>query len=786
MFAGLLRRPGYSVGIVLTLGIGIALSAGMFTVLRGVVLQGLPYPGGERVVAVTTENLEIGVEGGNVTPAEALALSGVDAFEHAGWFTWGGLTVLSGDAPREVGANQVSADYFRVLGIPAMLGRWIDERDADAGIGNIVLSFTEWDRLTGRDPDAVGKPIRLADATATIVGVMPPEFTHPSRTVGMWHAARETNLTANPGAFLNARYVNAIAKLAPGVTPAQAHAQLDAMSDGLAAEHGLSSGWRVRTVSLLDQAISDVRGALVGIFIVSLVVLAIACANASGLLAARLAARRREVAVMQALGATRGRVWRGVFFEMLILGMLASLVALGVLAAGLDAFKSLAEGIVPLARMIGIDWQVLAFAVSVAVVGPLLVTLPFAFGRGDAVGTQLKGGGKGVAGGQRGVSALPIAGLALATAAVIAGGAMLYSFDKMQATDPGFRADGLQAVQMFKGGGPDTWRTFANAVADEMRAQYDVEDVAITTATPLSLVGSFTIDLQLPERELPEPLQGALRRVSPNYLDLFEIPLMRGRGFTDADDAAAPNVAIINETLARRVFGDIDPIGREVALPLGRDGRVAYRVVGIMGDIRNAGLRNPTEPEVLLPFMQSPWVGMTFVVDAPRAGDDLIERLQQAIWKHDPQEATTRIFRLEDDLATQSARVAFFGRTLAVFAVLAAMLAAFGTYSVIALIQQQRTAEIGIRLALGADPARIARQVLRVGTNLSLVAGVLGSLLAFAVLQLMASQLYGITAMNPGLYVFGVVAVTVTALAASAVPAWRAARIAPIEALHHE
>ncbi len=786
MFAGLLRRPGYSAGIVLTLGIGIALSAGMFTVLRGVVLQGLPYPGGERVVTVQSQNLEIGVDSGNLTPAEALAIGGVDAFEHTGWYTWGGLTVLSGDQPREVGANQVSTEYFRVLGIQPMLGRWIDERDADAGIGNLVLSYTEWDRITGRDPNVIGKPIRLADAMATVVGVMPPEFTHPARTVGIWHAARESNLTANPGAFLNARYVEGIAKLAPGVTPAQAHAQLDAMSESLASEHGLTSTWRARTVSLLDQAISDVRGALIGVFMVSLVVLAIACANASGLLAARLAARRRELAVMQALGATRGRVWREVFFEMLVLGLIASVLALGLLVAGLDAFKALAEGIVPLARLISIDWQVLAFAGVVAVGCPLLVTLPFAFGRAEAVGVQLKGAGKGVAGGHRGVTALPIAALALATAAVIAGGAMLYSLDRMHATDPGFRTEGLHAVQMFKGGGPDVWRSFASAVAEDMRAEYDVVDVALTTATPLSLIGSFSIDLQLPERELPEPLQAGLRRVSPNYLETLETPLRRGRLFSDADDASAPKVAIINETLARRVFGDVDPIGRDISLPLGQDGRVPYRVVGVMADIRNAGLRNPTRPEVLLPFMQSPWVGMTFLVDAPNASDDLIERLQQVIWKHDPQEAATRIYRLADDLATQSARVAFFGRLLAGFAVLAALLAAFGTYSVIALLQQQRVPEIGVRLALGADPQRIARGVLRSGVNLSLVAGAIGCVAALIVLRLLASQLYEVGAGDWPLYAFGFVATVLTALAASALPARRAARIAPIEALRND
>lgn len=788
-FAALRRlsqRPGYSLAVVLTLGIGIALSVGMFTVLRGVVLQGLPYPGGERVVAVHSYNPETGVEYSNLTPAEALAIREVAAFEDVGWFTWGGLTVLSGDRPREVGANPVDPGYFPALGVQPLLGRWINDSDADAGIHNVVLSYTEWDRLTGRDPDIVGKPLQLADATATVVGVMPPEFTHPSRSVGIWHAARESNLRANMGAFLNARYVNVIGRLAEGVTAEQLTAQLDAMSARLREEHGIESAWRVGTVSLLEQAVGDVRGALFGVFVVSLVVLAIACANAGALLAARLAARQRELAVMQALGATPGHVWRGILAEMLWLGLAAALVAGQVLWMGLDAFKSLADGTIPLASMIEFDAQVFGFATLIAVLCPLVITLPIAVALRRRFASNLQGAGKGVVSTARGVTVLPVIGLALATASLIAGGAMLYSLNNMTAADPGYRTGGLHAVQMFKGGGPDVWRSFAAAVAEEMRGNYDVADVAVTTAAPMSLIGGFTIDLQVPGRELPEPLQAGLRRVTPNYLDMLEVPVVQGRGFSDADDAAAPKVAIINETLARRVFGDLDPVGRDVALPLGNGPRVEYRVVGVVPDIRNAGLRNPAEPEVLVPFAQTPWVGMTFLVDAPRAGDDLVERLQQAIWAHDPEEATTRIYRLQDDVDAQSARLAFFGRMLGGFAILAVLLAAFGTYSVIALIQRQRTTEIGVRLALGADPARIARQVFRYGTVVAAVAGVIGAFISYAVLRLLASQMFGVTPANLELYAFGLVAVALTALAASAIPAWRAARVAPIEALRYE
>lgn len=783
----LIKRPGYSLAVLLTLAIGIALSAGMFTVLNGVLLQGLPYPGGDRVVSITSFNHEQGVPGGgNLTPAEVEALENVAAFEQVGWYTWGGTTVLSGDRPREITVNRVAPGFFPALGVAPRLGRWIQASDVAEGRNAVVLSHAEWERLTGRDPDIVGKPLQLIDDAATVVGVMPPEFSYPSSSVGMWRAGDPAQLAGNPGIFLNARYVNAVGRLREGITPQAALAQLEAMTLGLHAEHGIESAWRLRTTSLLDEAVGNVRPVLYGIFAVALVVLAIACANAGGLLAARLTARRGELAVMQALGATPGRVWRGLLVELLLLGTAATLLGIGLVYAGMEAFTTLASGTLPRAGAVVVDGAALAFAAAVALLCPLLISLPFALRLHSRFAANLTASGKGVADGGRGVVALPVVALALAGAALVTGGAMLYSLKSMQSVDPGFRAGGIHAIQMFKGGGPDVWRSFGAAVAEEMRAEYDVEEVAITTAAPLALIGSFTVDLQLPERELPEPLEAGLRRVTPNYLDMLGIPLLAGRHFRDADDAAAPKVAIINRTLAQRVFGEVEPVGRDIALPLGDGERVPYRVVGVAADIRNAGLRGAPDPEVLIPFAQTPWVGMTFLVRAPNAGDDLIERLQEAIWAHDPQEATTRIYRLQDDIAAQSAQLGFFSRMLGGFAVLAALLAAFGTYSIIALIQRQRTTEIGVRLALGADPARIARQVFGFGCALALIAGVIGSVVAFAVLRLLGSQLFGVSPAEPGLYAFGLAAVLLTALAASALPAWRAARTTPTDALHYE
>lgn len=781
----LIGSPGYSASVFLTLSLGLALSLGMYTVLNGVVLNGLPYPGGERVVEVSGANAARNETGEALTGAEAFALDDVPVFEASGWYVWGGENVLTGDRPREITINNVSAGFFEALGVRPQLGRWIDARDIGPERQAVVLSDEEWERLSNRDPDIVGKTLRFDDETVTVVGVMPPGF---GNGAGLWRAADPGWYSNNPAVFVNARYLNAVARLKPDLEPAQVRNALDAFSTRVRETHGLDdAGWRLRTTSLLEIAIGDVRGVLAGVFVVSLVVLAIACANVGGLLAARLVARERELAIVQALGATSGHVWRSVLFELLWLTTFASAAAFLLLVAGLEIFRNMAAGIVPRAADVALDPAVAGFALLLVIVCPLAIAVPFGISLRRRMAGNLNGSGKGASiAGATAMRALPLAGLALATTALIAGTAVALSLDRLRDVDPGFRTENVYAVQLFHGGGPDEWRRFANSVIGNMRSEPDVENVAMTTAPPLSHIGSFTVDAKVAGRAEPEPLQIGLRRVTPEYLDVMQQPLRRGRGFLGSDDAAAPKVAIVNETFARRVFPGEDALGRDIELPLGNGERISYRIVGIASDIRNAGLRAMPDPEILVPFAQSPWVGMTFLVHAPYAGDSLLERLQEAVWADDPTEAMTRVYRLEDEIAEELAQVIFFTRMLGGFALVALLLAAFGTYSVIAFLQRRQVTEIGVRLALGAQPADMARRVLTQGVTLALLAGVGGSLAAIAVLRLLGNQLYGVGAGSPALYAFGIGGVLLAAVLASLMPAFRAARVQPMAALRYE
>lgn len=787
-----LASPGYSLGVFLTLTLGLALSVGMYTVLNGVILNALPYPGGERVVEMIGQSAAQNETDASLSPAEAFALQGTDVFDHVGWYTWGGVTVLSGDRPREITIHNVSGGYFPALGVRPRLGRWITGADVGPKRQAAVLSDTEWDRLTNRDPDIIGQPLKLEHGTVTVVGVMPPEF---DPGPGLWLAADPGRHSADPESFANSRYLFAFGRLAEGVTEERAAAALDALGARLRETHGLpDSGWRLRTHSLLDQLVGDVRGVLLGVFVVSLVVLAIACANVGSLVAARLAARERELAIVQALGATGARVWRGVLFELLLLALFATAAALLLLRLELEAFRALAAGILPRADEIGLDPSALAFAALLALSCPFLVAMPFGVRLKRRMAGNLQASGKGTGGASRGAfRLLPVAGLALATTSVIAGSAVALSLDRLSAVDPGFRTRDVYALQIYHGGSPDEWRRFGNAVLGQMASAPGVETVALTSTPPLSPIGSSLIDVQVPGRARPEPLRAALRRVTPEYLDVLSLPLLHGRGIFGTDDAGAPRIAVVNETFARRVFGSIEVIGRDIELSLGLGARtrgapalVSHRIVGVMADIRNDGLRSPANPEILVPFLQSPWLGMTFLVHAPRAGDGLVERLQEAVWAVDPEEAIRRVYGLQEDVAAQLEQVAFFMRVLGGFALLALLLAGFGTYSVVAFLQRRQTTEIGVRLALGARPRDVARRVLTQAAIISALAGAAGSVAAIAVLRLLGSQLFGIDAASPLLYVSGIASVLVAALIASAAPAWRASHVQPVAALRYE
>lgn len=781
----LLQSPGYSVAIVAMLACGIAISAAMFGTLSGV-LGALPFPQSERLVVLEVEHPERGVSRGALTPAEALMLEQDAPFADFGFYVWGGMTVYQGDRPREFNLANVSSGFFSTLGMPPLHGSWFSEDDFGADSDAVVLSHEEWQRQFGGDPQAIGRSIETSAGRLRVIGVMPPAFAVPSSSVGAWRPVRAGAYPMDQPWVWNARFVNGLARLDPALGAGQQSARLAELSRALAERHGLAAPLAsLQTRSMLERIVGGLRGVLWGAFAVALLVLLIACANVAILVDARQTARRHEQAVVQALGASRARLFRSQLIEVVLLALLAVALGLAMAMLGIDQLRDLARSSVPRVDAIDIDLAVLAFAALLGLLAPLFAALAGALRpRAQAV-EAMRSGGRGLVGRQQRRGWLPMLGAALSTVSLVAGSALLFSLWQLQAVDTGISHERVYALQLFHGQDADIQRDFAARMSERLAQLPGVEQVAVASSAPLSVIGGMNVDIKLPERDQAEPFQLAIRRVSPGYLGALDIALLAGRGFNDSDRDGAERVALINQELARRLFGDADPLGRRVELPLGNGPRVDYRIVGVVEDSLNAGLRAGVAPELLLPFAMSPTMGMTFIVrsQAPLTGYE--KQFTDALFEVEPREASTRIFALSDDVDAEFASARFFARTVGGFAIAALLLAAFGVYAVATLRQQQRIAEFGLRLAIGARPVLLMRQMLR-ESLLPVLAGIaLGTGAALGVLRLLQSQLFGIEGAQLGVVGGGIVVLLLAAGIAALVPAWRAARTQPMVALRH-
>ncbi len=774
--------PGFTTATITMLALGMALSLLMFSVLNNVILAGLPFPGGDRVVAVRSENVERQASGG-LTPAEALRLAEGDApFEQFGYYGWGGLTVFDDAArPREITIVNVGPGFFSALGIQPLHGRPFGNADYEAEAAVTVLSHAEWQRQFGGDPAAIGRRIDTSGGPIEVVGVMPPEFAMPSADVAAWRPYPRSAFMTDQAWHWNARFLSGVALLPEGRDISDA---LESISAGLREQFRLEDGWRLRTMPLLELIIGKSGGVLWGAFAMALLVLLIGCANVAILVDARQVAQRHEQALVQALGASRLRVFRVLLLEISLLGLAAAVFGLLLAWAGIDFLRDLAQGSVPRAGAITIAPSVLGFALLISLTLPFLAAAAGSLRLHGEAAEVMRSGGKGMTGrSKRQKRALPALGVALSTISLVAASALLLSLVRLQQVNPGFRSDNVHALQMFRDAAPaEAWQ-FGEQLLERLQALPGVEEVAITSVAPLSLIGGFSVDVKLPESDQPEAYQVGVRRVSPGYLDVLDIPMLAGRGIETGDRAGSEAVAVVNRELARRLFGDGPALNRVLELPLGNGPRVPYRVVGVMEDIRNDGLRAPPAPELLLSYARDPWIGMTFLVRSSKSLPGLDQQIADSLWQLDPREGITRQFTLGGELATQLRSARFFARTIGAFAGSALLLAALGVYAVAALEQQRRIGEFGLRLAIGASPLALGTRILRDSTK-TVAAGVaLGLFGAWAALRLLSAQLFGLEHGHASVIALGVALLWIAAFVAALLPAWRAARVDPMQAL---
>ncbi|MBD8528067.1 ABC transporter permease [Pseudomarimonas arenosa] len=781
------NAPSFSLNIVIMLTLGVALSVCMFATLQGV-FGSLPFPNSDQVVVVEVSHPERGVEGGSLTPAEAMRLSQADTpFAKFGFYAWGGMTVYQDERPREFNMVNVGPGFFAALGMQPLHGRWFSEDEFEQPSATVILSQSEWMRLFGGDPTAIGKRLRTSAGDLELIGVMPEAFAIPSPTVGAWRAMPRNAYPTDQPWVWNARFVNGLARLDPTQSNDVLQSRLDAVSDELAERYQLGQpAARIAVQPMLERIVGGLRPVLWSAFALAVLVLLIACANVAILVDARQVARRHEQAVMQALGASRGQLYRSLLLEIFLLSAFAVAAGCLIASAGIDGLRELARDSLPRVDAIAIDGWVLLFAAALGLLVPMATALAGALKpRADAA-DAIRAGGRGMIGASRRRAWLPALGAALSTTSLVAASALLLSLWQLKNVDPGLRHQQIYALQLFHGGAPDKQRDFARRLRERLAELPGVDQVAVTSAAPLSQIGSFEVDVKLPERDQPEGFRLGLRRVSPNYGDLLDIGLVAGRGIEAGDRDGADKVAVINQELARRLFGEAAALNRLLELPLGQGERVRYRVVGVVEDSLNNGLRSAVGPELWVPFEDTPSVGVTFLVASRLPLANYEKQFSDALFEVDPQEASTRMFALSDDFEAQLASARFFARTVGAFALAALLLAAFGVYAVAALRQQQRSSEFGLRLAIGARPMKLLVQMLRESLRSVVLGMAVGVLLALGVLRLLQGQLFGLEQARFEVMIYGLTSLIVAAVLAALLPAWRAAHTDPMDALRHE
>jgi putative ABC transport system permease protein len=795
----LLKSPGFTAVAVLALALGIGANTAIFSVVKAVLLSPLPYPDPERLVWVREIN-----PGADILDEPASAPDYNDwrtegrSFEGVAAYGYAGGTITDGDRePERVAGLSTSANFFQVVGVAPALGRgFLPGEDATGKNRVVVISHALWERRFGANPNAVGQTITISGNPHTIVGVAPASFKTPvpgPKPPDLWF----------PIAFnfdesrRRSDFLNVFGRLKEGATVEQARAELEGIAARLAQEHpGTNAGWTVKVEPLHERVVGNVRQALWVLMGVVGFLLLIACANVANLLLARAAGRRQEIAVRTALGAGRGRLVRQFLTESLLLGLAGGALGLVLAAWGVELLVALSPGNIPRLEEVGLDARVLAFTFGVsALTGVVFGLLPALSASKTDLSVSLKeGGSRGAtagAGARRLRSALVVSEIAITVVLLAGAGLMIRSFNAVQSVNPGFRPEHIMtfdfALPMTKYKEEPQRAAFFEQLTTRAAALPGVERAAVVDSLPLSGSGSvlgFVIEGQPPLP--PEKVQDAdFFSVTPDYFDVMGIPLVRGERLSERHRSDVPDVAVINETMARRYFPGEDPIGKR--LNLGDPATVPWiTVIGVVGDARTGGLDKEPYPQMYVPAAQFPQRAMTFVARTSGDPSAVAPALRRELAALDRDLPLYNVSTMERVLSDSISRRRFQMILIAAFAGVGLLLAAVGIYGVISYTVAQRRHEIGVRIALGARAADILRLVVGQGLGLTLAGVGLGLAGAFALTRVLASLLYGVTATDPLTFACVSLALLGVALLACLVPARRATKVDPMIALRYE
>jgi putative ABC transport system permease protein len=798
----LLKKPGFTAVAVLALALGIGANTAIFSVVNAVLLRPLPFKEPERLVMVWEHNRPRGRTTNVINPGNFLDWRDQNTvFEQMASFYDDQLN-LTGDAahPEEVPVQVVSTNLFSLLGTSPELGRAFVDEEGQKGRDTVaILSHGLWQRRFGGARDVIGKTIMLNGQSHTIVGVMPANFrfyvkqaTLINKPVELWLPQVFTaDMKGRRG-----RFMSAIARLKPGVTLERAQAEMNTIGSRLEQQYPeFNTGWGVNLVPLRMQMTGDMRAALFVLLGAVGFVLLIACANVANLLLARGASRRREMAIRTALGAGRARVIRQLLTESVLLAAVGGSLGLLLAVWGVDLLLTFAPKNLLGLEGIPLDYRVLSFTLGVSLLTGIIFGLAPALSSSRLNLTEaLKEGTKGATGdghSQRLRSLFVVSEIALALVLLVGSGLMIKSFMRLQTVDPGFRAENLLTFKLLlpetKYKEPQEQTAFFKQVIERTKTLPGVKEASAASYLPftgLAAATGFTIEGQ------PEPAPGQrpgvdVRVIDPNYFRTMGIPLLQGRTFTEREGSEPSNVVIINETMAQQYWPGQDPLGKRVLIQM-TDPLVPTEIVGVVGDAKHDGLDREVRAMAYWPHPQLPYTAMNIILRTesdPAALVAAVEREVQAIDKDQP---IADVHTMEELLSESVSRTRFSTFLLSIFAGVALVLAAVGIYGVMAYSVTQRTHEIGIRMALGAQAKDVLGMVVGQGMMLALVGIAIGLAAAFALTRLISSLLYGVSATDPLTFISIALLLTGVAFLACFIPARKAAKVDPMEALRYE
>jgi predicted permease len=793
----LAANPGFSLLVVLTLGLAIGVNATIFSVLNGVILRPLAYAQPERLVGLWESSASQGLERSEVSAATYIDWrERTRTFERIGIYRYRGFTLTGEEEAERITSVDVSPALFRLLGIAPAVGRIFEEEDERPGRERqAILSHGAWTRRFGGDRGVIGRTLQLDGAGHTVIGVMPPDFHFPPDDEGveLWSPLTLdlTALASRPH-----RMYHAIGRLAAGVTLEQARQDMTTVAAGIAAENpDTQRGWSVALVPAHEQVVGDVGETLWILFGAVVLVLLIACANIASLLLARSARASRDFAVRAAFGAGRWVLVRRSLVESGLLALAGGSAGLLLAWWGIRALRPLIPANVPRASAIALDLPVLAFTAAVTLLSGLVFGLvPALRAMRPDVMDVLQDSARGSTAGRsthRLSNVMVVAEVALALVLLVSAGLLIRSFVRLTSVDPGYETSGIVATHVVmpraKYPTPASKRQFIADLVDRVERVPGVTRVSAVSALPMSPLGvqfdlPFTID-GLEATSPAERPRARYRAVMPGYFQTIGIEVKRGRVFDGFDGReTGPKVAIVNESLARRYFTGMDPIGKLVRMPMAGD----LHVVGVVSDVRHDSLQASAEPEVFVPYFQFPLSEMQIVMRTDLGTAAAVRGVKGALASLDPALPIARAAAMEDLVSASVAQPRFNMTLLAGLALSAALLAAVGVYGVVTYSVARRTSEIGVRMALGADADRTFRLVVFGAVRVVLLGLALGLGGAVAAGRSLQSLLYGVPPIDAMTFAGSAAALLIVGTMAASVPALRAARIDPVSALREE